>query len=188
MVRFSLLAFIAAVQAASLEIFATNVHTGDRSDLGVLSFSPESANFSVRATLAAGDYCLGTDVAECFSYSEVKEGLSGEFVVYMDGPEVENLAFVAGTNGLSLRVEHVAAAPVPNLQPPQEEVKQNMVKQKVMKKKTVKTDDGETVEVEEEVEEEVVDNRSWVQRNWMYIVPPLVLLLLIPDQEGEKKE
>lgn len=186
MVRFSLLTLIGVVHAASLEIYATNVVTGVRTDLGALSYSAESATFSPRTTLAAGDYCLGTDVAKCFSYSEVKEGLSGEFVVYMDGPEMEDLAFVAGTNGLSLRVEHVAAAPLPTLQAPKPEVKQNTVKQKVVRKKMVKDENGDMVEVEEVVEEEVEDNRSWVQRNWMYIVPPLVLLLLIPDGEEKK--
>lgn len=184
MVRFSILTIIAAVHAASTKIYSTNVATGSTQELGLLSSSPEGGQFSPCVRLPAGEYCLGTETLECFSYVKVTEDLLGKFVVYYNGQDIDSLAFIAGGKVLYVEVEKAAPAPVPNLKPFGEEAK-HAAKQKVIRKKTVEKD-GEMVEVEE-VEEEEEDQRSWVQRNWMYIVPPLIILLLLPDQEGEKK-
>ena len=142
MVRLSVLALLAAAQAASLEIFASNVHTSDRTNVGTLSISGENATFDARADLPVGE-------------------------------------------GLTLRVAHVAVAPLPNLKPAKAAAAKKPAMQKVIKKKTVQTEDGESVVVEEEVEEE--DTRSFMQKYWMYIVPLLLLMLLMPEPEEEKK-
>ena len=185
MVRLSVLALLAAAQAASLEIFASNVHTSDRTNVGTLSISGENATFDARADLPAGGYVFSTDAFERFAYAEVENGLAGEFLVYLEGQEVEKLAFVPGGEGLTLRVAHVAVAPLPNLKPAKAAAAKKPAMQKVIKKKTVQTEDGESVVVEEEVEEE--DTRSFMQKYWMYIVPLLLLMLLMPEPEEEKK-
>lgn len=45
----------------------------------------------------------------------------------------------------------------------------------------IKEIDDNGVEVTREIEEEVevpVDDRSWIQKNWMYVVPPLLIFML----------
>ena len=56
----------------------------------------------------------------------------------------------------------------------------------VKSKKTVVEVDEDGKEVVKEVEvEEPVDERSWLQKNWIYVVIPLVLLMLLTDDKNK---
>lgn len=192
--RFDLLLW--AVATGALQIFIQNVESQAVSPLGTLDYDSSAlkADFSSEiGSITPGAYCIGTKdipAKECFTYVEINDQLQGEFVVYVDADNsISELTFLPGLDGLSLRVQKVVANVLPNLKPffTQQKALQPAT-QKVTRKRVVEDENGEKVEVEE-VEEVEVDNRSWVQKNWMYIVPALLLVFIMSPEEksGEQK-
>ncbi|QBM89586.1 hypothetical protein METSCH_D06640 [Metschnikowia aff. pulcherrima] len=194
-----ILCLLTAVALQEIDIHTKNVISGQNQELGILfydaslreaSFSaisdtfPESGAFSICAR----------DPDSCFAYQEIKEksgqSLGGEFLITInESGTIQSLSFSRGTepNVYAAKVSVLAEAPKPNLNPynkRSEQEKQQVQTQKVIVKKLVENEKGEKIEVEEEVEEVVeADNRSWVQKNWMYIVPPLVLFLIFSPED-----
>lgn len=181
--------------AERILFFVKNLDADVVTELATLDYNSESGNselIPVSADLAPGSYCMGTfDVPqkECFVFFEHLGLVSGDFVVYVDEElKISDISFISGGNGLRLRVAGVVTNVVPNLTPfhKKEPVKQPTT-QKVTRKRVVENENGEKVEIEEEVEEIVPeDERLWIQKNWMYIVPPLLLFMVFaPDDSKE---
>ncbi|KAM9928272.1 hypothetical protein OXX59_001939 [Metschnikowia pulcherrima] len=195
-----ILCLLTVVASQEISIYTKNVDSGQNQDLGILiydaslreaSFSafpdtfPESGAFSICAR----------DPDSCFAYQEIKEksgqSLGGEFLITItENGTIQSLSFSRGSepNVYAAKVGVLAEAPKPNLNPynkrSAQDNKQQVQTQKVIVKKLVENEKGEKIEVEEEVEEVVeADNRSWVQKNWMYIVPPLVLFLIFSPED-----
>ncbi|KAI5957843.1 hypothetical protein KGF57_003110 [Candida theae] len=113
-------------------------------------------------------YCIGTkDIHhhDCFSYHTNLANLShAVFHLFLDGDgDVErlSLSFDDKLNEPKVVKHKILVAPGPNLTPasinkPREEQKNG--------------GGGEGIEVP-------VDNRSWIQKNWMYVVPPLIIFM-----------
>lgn len=191
--RFNILlaCIVTAVSAKKILFFAHSLDTLEEIQLGSIDFDQESSSSAFLAEknqFVPGPYCIGTrDLPgkECLAYLETDGGISGEFVVYIDSKnELAEVSFFRGKSGLSSTVRKVTANVVPNLNPSQGQQVNEPVIQKVTKKRVVENEAGEKVEIEEEVEEEVtVDDKSWIQKNWMYVVPPLLLFLVFAPED-----
>ena len=142
-------------------------------------------------------YCIGTkDVHnnECFSYQTNLQNLNHAiFNLYLDGDGDIlrlSLSFDDKLDKPQVKRRKQIIAAQPNLNPDsmkkQREEQKNggnggQVVEKVKQKKVITEIDANGVEVTREIEEEVevpVDDRSWIQKNWMYIVPPLLIFML----------
>lgn len=182
---------LATLCAAQVLYYARGLDSAQKVPVGTLSFAEgtlEAQFASADPALQPGLYCIGTDDLpgkSCFAYLEVSGRLGGKFVAFV-GPDGElvDVTFVQGPGELSgtAEVRNRAA------QPQYDETfrqKEPVKTQKVTRRKVVENEAGEKVEVEETVEEVVeVDNRSWIQKNWLYVVLPLVLfLVLAPDDK-----
>lgn len=191
--RFHILgaSLLSAAAANKILFFAHNLDTLEEVQLGSLEYDQQASTSEFRAEnlpIVPGTYCVGTkDVPgkDCFAFLETDGDISGEFVVYVDKKdELAEVSFLRGKSGLSSSVKKVTANVVPNLNPSQGQQVKEPVTQKVTKKRVVENENGEEVEIEEEVEEAVpVDERSWIQKNWMYIVPPLLIFLVMAPED-----
>ncbi|CAK9437603.1 uncharacterized protein LODBEIA_P19810 [Lodderomyces beijingensis] len=145
-------------------------------------------------------YCIGTKDLhnhECFSFQpDLRSFNNSVFNVYLteDG-DIHRLALSFDENATAPKIKkhRSITAPQPNMNPEslkkqrEEQQKQSAGhqgerRQKVVQRKIVKIVNEKGEEEEQEVEEEVevvVDDRSWIQKNWMYIVPPLIIFLLL---------
>lgn len=184
-------AVVSVLADTTIELFASSVASGARIELGSISYdsSTNTTVSQIHSDLGRGDYCIGTESLhghECFTYLEVSEaGLNGQFVLFVDNlNDVSDISLVAGNSGLQAVVQKIAAGPQPNLNPSMAVPKKEPLK--VIVKKIVENEKGEKIEVEE-VEEVAEDTRSWVQKNWMYIVPPLLIVMMLIPEEKEKK-
>lgn len=151
-------------------------------------------------------YCIGTkDIHnnECFSYQSNLPNLTqAVFNLFLDEDgDILRLSLSfdnkLGKPQVKRRKQVIAAQP--NMNPDsikkQREEQQQQKKagsggdgggsivEKVKKKKLIKEIDANGVEVTREIEEEIevevpIDDRSWIQKNWMYIVPPLLIFML----------
>lgn len=181
--------------AEQILFFAKNLDSSLVTQLATLDYNSESGNseLSLDATdLAPGSYCMGTSYLpqkECFVFFEHLGLISGDFVVYVDEElKISDISFISGGNELKLRVASVVSNVVPNLTPfhKKEPVKQPTT-QKVTRKRVVENENGEKVEIEEEIEEIVPeDDRLWIQKNWMYIVPPLLLFMVFAPEDSKE--
>lgn len=182
---------LAAAAADKIQFFAHNLDTQEEVQLGSIDYDLQASRsefWAENLPIVPGAYCVGTkDLPgkECFAYLETDADIAGEFVVYVDNKDqLAEVSFLRGKSGLTSSVKKVTANVVPNLNPSQGQQVKEPVIQKVTKKRVVENENGEEVEIEEEVEEAVaVDERSWIQKNWMYIVPPLLLFLLLAPED-----
>lgn len=160
-------------------------HTAEfgRLSLGGASGTPQ---FLLTSAPENGLFCLGTSDLpgrECFAYHEVDGPLTGKFLVHVSSGEIKDVSFARG-DGFSVEAVEPRTAPQPNLHPAAKPVVQAPATKKVVRKRVVENDDGDKVEIEEEVEENVeVDTRLWIQKNWMYVVPPLVIFMIMSPEK-----
>lgn len=154
---------VAVAYGQSISLYAKPVAGGSQVSIG--SLETEGFNLETKnVVLPAGDYCVGTGSLpnhECFSYVSHTKGdiLAGLVVTLALDESIARLSI--GKDGVKVKPAH--SLPSPNLKPATIEKK----KEKVVDEKG------------EEVEE---DTRSWIQRNWIYVVPPLLIFMLVaPD-------
>lgn len=197
-VLYPILAFSALVSAAEgqINVFGKSLNSGTIIELGHIKYDTDANTTlydSVREIPSHDSLCFGTKSLpnrECFSYIETKEATpKGTFTLFVNEErEILDIAFRAGEEW-TIEFADVAAAPLPNLEPfvrQAQKQKNEPVKQKVIVKKVVEID-GKQTEIEEEVEEEVpVDNRLWLQKNWLWVVVPLVLFMIMSPEEEKK--
>lgn len=126
--------------------------------------------------LARQEYCIGTSYKSlgCFNYMSldtVRDKLV-QLQLNQEG-DIERLSLISGANDRIL-LKPCESHPVPNLKPI------GAKGQKPKKEPTKKVDENG-----QEVEE---DDRSWIQKNWMYVVPPLLILFMsLPADEPQPK-
>lgn len=176
---------------ADISIFANPLDGTSKINVGSI-ISTESNHFEfnqVNSLPANIDYCIGTeDLAnhECFGYFKAKSD-NGKLKLLVKGDSNEGVIYKILINpdinsGKDLIIVGEEKGPSPILNPVHSQ------KQKPGKKSGVNSNAApEGGEAEDDVEEEEVDNRSFVQRNWMYIVPGLILLFMGLSPEEEKK-
>lgn len=195
----TVLAYLSLVALQEIGIFTRNIDTKQEQDIGVLTYGSQNATSAFQAysdiSFGKGHYSVCArdleTVPGCFGYQE-GPGFGGDFQILVNGAgTIEGLSFVRGKVPLVFGslVKSVESAPKPNLNPYNRQTAQSQAQTlKVVQKKVVENEAGEKVEVEEEIEQVVeTDNRSWVQKNWMYIIPPLVLFLIFsPDEKKEE--
>lgn len=192
-----LLLLASLVALSSLSIYARDIDNDVRTTIGAILFD-EKTNIAAFNPVTVGNIgkavCLGTDDLpnhECFVYHELsKEELQGRFQIIVDESGIRRISFAPSAEELVVGVVEVTRAPAPNLLPVAMElqaVPKPQTKQ-VMRKRVIVDDAGVESVVEEEVLEVVEqDNRSWVQKNWMYIVPPLVLFLIFSPEPPKEQ-
>lgn len=190
-----LLASLAAL--SSISIYARDVTNNAKVSIGSILFDNQRKIAAFSAEPAPGiskTVCLGTDDLsghDCFVYHQLAgEELQGSFQVFVDESGIQRISFAPSAEKLAVGVVEVSRAPGPNLLPVAMELQPAPKAQTklVMRKRVVIDDEGVETVVEEEVLEVVEeDNRSWVQKNWMYIVPPLVLFLIFAPNEPPKE-
>ncbi|KAM9903745.1 hypothetical protein OXX79_003160 [Metschnikowia pulcherrima] len=194
-----ILCLLTVVASQEISIYTKNVNSCQNQELGILFYDASSREASFSAISdsfpESGAFSIcARDPDSCFAYQEIKEksgqGFGGEFLITItENGTIQSSSFSRGTepNVYAAKVSVLAEAPKPNLNPYNKrsaQEKQQVQTQKVIVKKLVENEKGEKIEVEEEVEQVVeADNRSWVQKNWMYIVPPLVLFLIFSPED-----
>lgn len=113
--------------------------------------------------VSPGRYCVSLSDAdkvmnECALYSDMESNPGLEIVVYTKDGEAYSIGARRGTSGISLKTIEI----------PKEELQEK----------------GES-EIAKEKEEK--NEKSFIQRNWMYIVPPLaIMFFMLPNDEPEK--
>lgn len=188
---------VAAATERTLDIYYRSITSNSKVNLGEIRYDPQTntSSFTEKSALPKHEsLCLGTDKLpnnECFIYLETKEQPpTGNFVVLVDDSGLPSDVSLELHKGeiWGAQTKPIAKGPVPNFEPANREVSQEPVKKKTVKKiTTTKVENGEEIQIEEEIiEEEEEDNRSWVQKNWLYIVIPLVILMFL-SPEDEKK-
>ncbi|KAI5959265.1 uncharacterized protein KGF55_005415 [Candida pseudojiufengensis] len=150
--------------------------------------------------------CIGTkDIYnnECFSYQNYIPSFNYSiFNLFLDEDnDVFRIAlsFDDTLQKPTIRKHKHITAPQPNLNPDslkkqrEQQAKQNnnggnQQTEKVIRKKTIVEIDSDGNEITKEIDEviETVDDRSWIQKNWMYIVPPLLILFAMGGGEERK--
>lgn len=194
---FPLVLLLASLVAlSSIDIYAQDVHSKSEVSLGAIHFDHQSKSASFSATgadVVGTSLCLGThDIPgqECFVYQEAADGkLGGSFQLFVDQNGIQRLSFSPSLEEFSAEIIEISHGAGPNMLPLfQEKTAQKPQTSTVVRKRVVTDEDGVESVVEEEVVEVIEeDNRSWVQKNWMYIVPPLVLFLLFAPVDEQKK-
>lgn len=187
------------VAGQTIDVFARSMTSNQKLVFGEITYDPASNSTLYNAKIESlpqhETLCLGTKdlpQSECFFYLETFENPpSGDFVVFVDDAgQLSHLTVEIHNQGKwGVQSRHVSKGPEPNLNPiNRQQVQKEPVKQKIVTKRTTtKVENGETIEVEEEVTEEVEeDTRSWVQKNWMYIVIPLLIILVMSPEEEKK--
>lgn len=185
----ALLAVVSLAATLELPVRATNIHTNEQAALGTIDVDLEALNSTWTPhsdPSISGPLCFSSPAwrsGECFLFynSGPKEpgtnkgAIAGQFVVLVSEGAVEHVWFSPKLgSGISVAVVPLSEAPRPDL---------DAGIAKPAKKVVAEVGpDGETVETAEVVE----DNRSWIQKNWMYIVPPLVLFLLLTPEDKKK--
>lgn len=129
----------------------------------------------LNSVLNEGRYCIGSAALNmpCFAYTELS-GLpfaNHSLHVYMnkDG-SVAHVTFAQPKTPNAFEIHPYAPAPLPfaNRIKPQD-------------KRQGSRQPAKDSEANSEQDEE--DNRSWVQKNWIYIVPPLIIFLLLTGDD-----
>ncbi|XYA00280.1 hypothetical protein QA089_002816 [Meyerozyma guilliermondii] len=168
-----ILSFLHAVNAVSLSLTAQGADHKFHS-LGTVELTPEKSEFIAGAlALEPGYYCVGTkDLPghECFTYTYLDGGMDHKAVqVTVDNGQVMQLALIHNEDEKAVKIVSAAVGPNPNMDPvPLQSKKKKAVQQE-------EKEDGEEVE------------KSWIQKNWMYIVPPLMILMMLLPADEEKK-
>ena len=198
-----LLTILASVEAKKINLYIKPIDSPSKGDS--IGFINDDSVYLIDSTTTLQPdqfYCVGTkdlDNHECFTLINGVESLNGTVIdAFMDenGVTISRLSLnfdESYNNKSKLRKHKFTTSPIPNLNP--DSLKKQRQKQGnkggqgnnkqveiIKQKKLVKYIDDDGNEAEKEIEEEIVvevDNRSWVQKNWMYIVPPLLLLLIV---------
>lgn len=122
-------------------------------------------------------YCVGIKGIEDKSCSIVKDVTKHKYDIQLDSKgDFVGITINSGDWQHS-QLKTPTKAPSPNLHP------NNIAKGKSA------TSSNEKIKPEgEENKESEEDTRSWVQKNWTYIVPPLIILfVLFGDEENQKR-
>ena len=198
---YPILAYSAFAEATekTVDVFSKSVNSASTVSLGQIKYDTATNNTEYVAISDLPSHesiCLGTrhiPNRECFTFLQTKESSpKGRFVLFLNKDrEIEDIAFHAGDEEWSTELVDVLLAPSPTLKPfvrQKQKQKAEPVKQKVIRKKTVEID-GKQTEIEEEVEEEVQeDAKLWLQKNWMWVVIPLALFMVMAPEEEKKEE
>lgn len=129
--------------------------------------------------------CIGTHSipqSECIAL--VKNITSGLITVLLQ-PESNSIRISVGpsSNGFEITIMDETAASVPDFA----SAKPKRLAKIASKVPGVDSDTHENEEYADDQELELPPHKSWVKRNWMYIVPPLaILLLLLPEDQPTK--
>ncbi|RLV85720.1 hypothetical protein JA9_001700 [Meyerozyma sp. JA9] len=166
------LSLMHAANAVSLSLTARGADHKFHS-LGTVELTPEKSEFIAGAlALEPGYYCVGTkDLPghECFTYTYLDGGMDHKAVqVTIDNGQVSHLALIHNDDE-NVKIVSAGAAPSPNMDPvPLQSKKKKAVQQE-------EKEEGEEVE------------KSWIQKNWMYVVPPLMILMMLMPADEERK-
>lgn len=184
------LAFAVAslTETRRIDIHAKRLGDANAISAGYISYDENLANFTVDNEIPEGKYCIHASEFPCFSLASHKGGpMVGTFTLFL-GPEgVENLAYIADNQDEAhAEINKIAAGPEPDFSAATLAPKK-IVTQKVKRTKVVEVD-GQKVEVEEEIEEVVPeDTRLYIQKYWMYLIIPVVVLMLTPEDKEDKE-
>ncbi|EMG49209.1 hypothetical protein SBY92_000582 [Candida maltosa Xu316] len=190
-----IISIASAAETTRINLFIKSIDDASSSDS--IGFIDNDSVYLMEETPLNPDkfYCIGTkdlENHECFTFLNGVDSLNHTVIdAFMDKDNAEivrlSLTFAEESTN-KLRKHRFAKSPVPNLNPDslkklkqQQQQSQEKGKVEIVKqKRIIKVTDDEGNEVEKEIEEEIeVDNRSWIQKNWMYIVPPLILFLIM---------
>lgn len=171
---------IAEVERISL--YGTGIKDKQHIELGHLELNLDNLKgmyLPSRIDTIDGDYCIGAkDIAgnECFH--KTNDLSDKQFVVYINGNKIDYLTVKESKDTQKVIIKQTPKAPQPNLNP---STKPKKAPVEIKKVKTFKTDEnGNKVEVVQEIEEHP---KSWIQKNWTYIVPPLLILFVLMGDE-----
>lgn len=184
-----------APEEAKITLFGKNLQTGDMKSIGVVRYKPDIQKGMYEPTDEVLDnsskYCIGTnDLSNHECFAQVEDLSSKQFVVqlnqeggieYITTHTIDVASKKKGKkkdvemmiNGLRQRVmvKPGVLAPEPNLNP------SNVAKKHQQQQQQQLATKGEGKDEEE---------KSWVQKNWMYIVPPLLILFVLLGDEEKK--
>lgn len=195
MLSFVFFLLVTITALSTIKIYGRNLGSDLETAIGEIKYDSETrtASFEPNSPTDLGTHlCLGThDLPnhKCFVYHEQSNGsLKGKFQLFLNEDYILRLSFSPSSEHLSVQVIEPVYGPAPNLKPVAMETtsaQQPLETKTVVRKRILKDENGVETEVEEEVTEVIgVDNRSWVQKNWMYIVPPLILFLIVAPNDG----
>ncbi|CUM63500.1 uncharacterized protein PRCAT00001076001 [Priceomyces carsonii] len=175
---------------SNIDVWATPITDKNSIQFGELKYNNESMeasfNYFPSQHISTSEiYCIGSKKLSdngCFDLtnfsSEDRPLLDKGFVLYVN--EIGEILRVSLINGATetVVVRTRDLGPVPNLNPKSQRNEPQKKEKKKIIKKVVKDDAGEEVVIEEEE-----DNRSWIQKNWLLLVTPLILYLLVTDDK-----
>lgn len=182
------------IVAEVIDLHYTSVLTGATGSFGVLQYEKgaKRTGFELASGIENGEYCIGTKALadhDCFAYLkvELESDLSNKNIqLHLDElNEIKQLALVELKQVL---VRHVGRISQPNLNPAHAStVKKSGKVEHVIEKQVIVEIDEEGNEVEREIDVEVeVDGRSWIQKNWIWLVVPLLFVMLLPEDKEKK--
>lgn len=196
-IRFILLlalciASVSSTDTLKYEVYGKVLQTGEKVNLGHLDIFSDYT----------GGYYTGENIESYSEFCVGVEGLKGhECIGIAESPRDIEFAVNLKQNGdfgfLSLTVPSDSSAQISNTQEPQipyshniivmktspipsPNLKPNNIPKKQLQKAAKSTNEGSNNDDDPELE------KSWIQKNWMYIVPPLLILFVLMGDEEKK--
>ncbi|KAL7664870.1 ER membrane protein complex subunit 10 [[Candida] zeylanoides] len=192
----ALLYLISLALAQTVKVYACLPYTSDKLEIGSIVVDDNGPSMFGERSSAIDDnvhYCIGTnDLSNhgCFAYTGNTK--NAKFVVQTSDTEIVRLQLNPDPAAPSVvRVNGGApAGPTPIMRPvhKRKHTSKQPTRKRIRPRKqsAEKAKEDEDVAEEEAEEEEEVDDRSWVQKNWMYIVPGLLILFVGLGSDEQK--
>lgn len=192
----ALLYLISLALAQTVKVYARLPYTTNELEIGSIVVDDNGPLMSGEVSSAIDEdahYCIGTnDLSNhgCFAYTGNTK--NAKFVVQTSGTEIVKLHLNPDSAApLVVSVDDGATlGPTPIMRPvhKQKHSSKQPTRKRIRPRKQLaeRAKEEEVAAEEEEEEEEEVDDRSWVQKNWMYIVPGLLILFVGLGSDEQK--
>ena len=168
---------IAHAQLLSVQIFAKPLSSKPIT-LGTLHYDENTTHasfFQNDLAIDDGHYCIGTSDLpnlECFTYTKLSKSTLGTKLLLVHLDADKNIAH------LSMSTASVSKNPIESsIQVAISKVNYDPKPIKKTKPEKTQTNPGAT-------EEEAP--KSWIQKNWMYVVPPLLIIFVLLGEDEKK--
>lgn len=172
--------FLIASVLGQFTLYARDLETNTKTEIAQVDIEQKKLEILLEIE---GEFCIGADIInnDCISYYKGKLEKFGVKVFLNKQDEIDLISLTKS----GVTIVPFTEGAKPNLNPiTKKKEDSKKVVQKVVV--TLLDEDGNeiTQEVEQEVEE-IIDDRSFIQKNWKWIVIPLILFLVTGQEKPD---
>lgn len=178
----SILQLLALISIAHAQLLTVQIYANPLSSkptvLGSLHYDKNTTHVSFTQNdivIDDGLYCIGTKdlpSLECFTYTKLSKSTLGTKVLLVHLDSHKNIAHLSMSTSTSVSKK------------PSESSIQVAVSRVQYDPKPIKSKQPEKAQNSSETTEEAP--KSWIQKNWMYVVPPLLIMFVLLGEDEKK--